>query len=58
MASTATSAPLQEMFVLEHPKMIVQQNTTKKEKKKKEGKKKRVSRVKGHSVGKVKVGLK
>ena len=39
VAGTATSAPLQEMFVLEHPETTVQQNRskTKKRQKKKRG---------------------
>ena len=42
VAGTATSAPLQEMFVLEHPETTVQQNRSrqrKDRKKKKRGKK-------------------
>src|ERR1700678_933576 len=54
VAGTATSAPLQEMFVLEHPETPVQQNRSrqrKDRKKKKERKKKRVSSRKDCSVG-------
>ena len=41
MASTATSTLLQEMFILEHPEMIVQQNeTSKREKEEKKEEKK------------------
>src|SRR5271168_3708911 len=52
VAGTATSAPLQEMFVLEHPETTVQQNRSRQRKdRKKERKKKRVSSRKDCSVG-------
>src|ERR1700678_2561174 len=53
VAGTATSAPLQEMFVLEHPETTVQQNRSRqrKDRKKREEKKKRVSSRKDCSVG-------
>src|SRR5271168_786890 len=48
VAGTATSAPLQEMFVLEHSETTVQQNRSKK---RKDGKKKRNKR--GYLVEKI-----
>jgi len=52
-SSTATSTPLQEMFVLEHPETTVQQTKGKEKKEeRKKKKKKRVSREEDRSVGK------
>ena len=56
VASTATSSPLQEMFVLEHPETTVRQNETHNRKAKKRKEKRRVSRAEGHSVEKERVG--
>jgi len=52
VAGTATSAPLQEMFVLEHPETTVQQNRSRQRKDgKKKEEQKRVSSGKDCSVG-------
>jgi hypothetical protein len=54
---TATSTPLQEMFVLEHPKRLSNKQNKKEKKKIREVRKKRGYLEWDHSVGKEKIGM-